>query len=215
MMELEDLKNIWKDKIDEDINAKHIAQAQISTLLNQRSTSIIDKLRKNLLWEIVGFCLCLFIVICIPFFFPTITIVFLCVTIVAVVFLPYLVYYVKKYRELQQFSSYHQDLKTNLTQLILQMEKYLKIYFWGSLLLTPLTVFLSGFIILYEIKALGFLLYFDTFHPSILSTLLSLALLITLISYPTMKWYIRKMYGRHLEKLKKCLQEIEEIQEVD
>lgn len=46
MMELEDLKNIWKDKIDEDINAKHIAQAQISTLLNQRSTSIIDKLRK-------------------------------------------------------------------------------------------------------------------------------------------------------------------------
>ena len=85
----------------------------------------------------------------------------------------------------------------------------------GQFVIDPLTVFLSGFIILYEIKALGFLLYFDTFHPSILSTLLSLALLITLISYPTMKWYIRKMYGRHLEKLKKCLQEIEEIQEVD
>lgn len=210
MMELEDLKNIWKEKIDEDINNNNIAQAQIKELLKQQSSSIIDKLRRNLLWEIIGFCICLILVLFIPFFFKTMAIELLCAAIVVTIFIPYLIYYVKKYRELQRFTSYHHDIKTNLKYLILQMEKYLKIYFWGSLLLTPLTVFLSGFIILYEIKALGFLLYFDAFHPSILSTLLSFSLLITLVSYPLMKWYIRKLYGQLLEKLKTCLWEMEE-----
>ena len=69
MMELEDLKNIWKEKIDEDINNNNIAQAQIKELLKQQSSSIIDKLRRNLLWEIIGFCICLILVLFIPFFF--------------------------------------------------------------------------------------------------------------------------------------------------
>jgi hypothetical protein len=41
--------------------------------------------------------------------------------------------------------------------------------------------------------------------------ILSFALLLTLVSYPVMKWYIRKLYGQHLEKLKDCLKELEEV----
>lgn len=106
----------------------------------------------------------------------------------------------------------HQDIKTSLQALVVQLEKYLSIYFWGSLLLTPVSGFLSGFAILYQMKALGFLVYFDAFSSATLSMILSFALLLTLISYPVMKWYVRKLYGQHLEKLKDCLKELEEAE---
>lgn len=212
MIELEDLKNIWKDNIDSNINKQHIEQEKIRELLNRRSTNIIDKLRKNLLMEIAAFCFCLLLVGCVPIYFHSKEVTLLCGIVIAVVFIPYLIYYIKKYNELKKFFSYHQNIKTSLRALIEQLEKYLSIYFWGSLLLTPISGFLSGFAILYEMKALGFLLYFDVFSSATLSMILSFALLLTLISYPIMKWYIRKLYGQHLEKLKDCLKELEEVE---
>ncbi|MFN8295459.1 MAG: hypothetical protein U0T69_04650 [Chitinophagales bacterium] len=212
MIELDDLRHIWKDKIDSNIDKQHMEQEKIRELLNRKSTNIIDKLRKNLLLEICMFCFCLLLVACVPFYFKSREVTLLCLIVIFVIFIPYLVYYLKKYREFQQFFSYNQNIKSSLKALIAQLEKYLKIYFWGSLLLTPVSGFLSGFAILYEMKALGFLLYFDIFSSATLSMILSFALLLTLISYPVMKWYVRKLYGQHLEKLKDCLKELEEFE---
>ena len=162
--------------------------------------------------EITLFCLCLLLIACVPLYLRSREVSVLCALVIGLIFLPYLIYYIKKYRELKKFFSYNDSIKSSLQALILQLEKYLNIYFWGSLLLTPVSVFLAGFVILYEMKALGFLLYFDIFNSATFSLLLSFALLLTLISYPVMKWYIRKLYGQHLEKLKECLKELEEIQ---
>ena len=96
---------------------------------------------------------------------------------VVVIFIPYLIYYLKKYRELKRFFSYNENMKHSLQLLIQQLEKYLSIYFWGSLLLTPVSGFLLCFVILYEMKALGFLLYFDVYSSATLSMILSFALL--------------------------------------
>lgn len=212
MIELDDLRHIWKDKIDSNIDNQHMEQEKIRALLNRKSTNIIDKLRKNLLLEIAMFCFCLLLIACVPVYFKSKEVTLLCVIVITVIFIPYLIYYLKKYREFRQFFSYNQNIKSSLKALIAQLEKYLKIYFWGSLLLTPISGFLSGFAILYEMKALGFLLYFDVFSSATLSMILSFALLLTLISYPIMKWYIRKLYGQHLEKLKDCLKELEEFE---
>lgn len=212
MIELDDLRHIWKDKIDSNIDKQHMEQEKIRELLNRKSTNIIDKLRKNLLLEICMFCFCLLLVACVPFYFKSREVTLLCLIVISVIFIPYLIYYLKKYREFQQFFSYNQNIKSSLKALIAQLEKYLKIYFWGSLLLTPVSGFLSGFAILYEMKALGFLLYFDIFSSATLSMILSFALLLTLITYPVMKWYVRKLYGQHLEKLKDCLRELEEFE---
>ena len=212
MIELDDLKNKWKDKIDSNIDLQHVEQEKIRELLNRRSTNIIDRLRKNLLLEIGMFCLCLLLIACVPFYFKSREVTILCMIVLTGIFIPYLIYYLKKYREFQQFFSYNEDIKSSLKALIAQLEKYLKIYFWGSLLLTPVSGFLSGFAILYEMKALGFLLYFDVFSSSTLLMILSFALLLTLLSYPVMKWYVRKLYGQHLEKLKDCLKELEETE---
>lgn len=208
MIELEDLKNIWSSKIENDISQQTIEQEKIRALLKKKSTSIIDKLRKNLLGEIIMFCVCLVLVACVPVYLQTKEIAIICGLIIAFIFIPYLIYYLKKYNELKKFFSYNQNIKSSLQLLISQLEKYLNIYFWGSLLLTPISGFLLGFAILYEMKALGFLIYLDVFSTGNLSLILSFALLLTLLSYPIMKWYIRKLYGQHLEKLKDCLKEL-------
>ncbi len=211
MIELDDLKHIWKDNIDSNIDKQNMERGKIQEMLNRRSTNIIDKLRKNLLREIFMFCFCLVLIACVPFYFHSKEVTVLCIVVLAVIFIPYLIYYIKKYRELKRFFSFNQNIKSSLKLLISQLEKYLSIYFWGSLLLTPVSGFLSGFAILYEMKALGFLLYFDVFGSATLSIILSFALLLTLLSYPLMKWYIRKLYGQYLENLKDCLKELEEV----
>jgi hypothetical protein len=210
MIELEDLKCIWSNKIEKDIGQQKVEQEKIRLLLNKKSTNIIDRVRKNLLGEIVMFCICLVLVACVPFYFHSKEVSILCVVVIAVIFIPYLIYYIKKYSELKRFFSYNENIKSSLQLLITQLEKYLNLYFWGSFLLTPVSGFLSGFAILYEMKALGFLLYFDVFSSATISLILSFALLLTLLSYPVMKWYIRKLYGQHLEKLKDCLKELNE-----
>lgn len=210
MIELEDLKNIWKDNIDSKIDAQRLEQDKIKALLSQQSTNIIDKLRRNLKIEIALFFICLVLIACVPLYFTNKEVTILCAVVLVFIFIPYFIYYIRKYRELKRFYSYDRDIKTSLKELVTQLEKYLNIYFWGSLLLTPISGFLSGFAILYQMKALGFLVYFDAFSSGTLSLILSFALLLTLISYPVMKWYIRKLYGQHLEKLKGCLKELEE-----
>lgn len=208
MTELDDLKNIWKENINSNIDKQKMEQQKIRELLSRKSTNIIDKLRKNLLFEIYIFFACLILIGCVPFYFKSKEVTWLCVIVFVVIFIPYLIYYIKKYQELKKFFSYHQDIKSSLELLIYQLEKYLNLYFWGSLLLTPISGFLSGFAILYEMKALGFLVYFNVFSSATISIILSFALLLTLLSYPIMKWYIRKLYGQHLEKLKDGLKEL-------
>lgn len=210
MTELEDLKNIWSSNIEKDIGQQVVEQDKIRALLNKKSTNIIDRVRKNLFGEIILFFICLILVASVPIYLQTKQVLIVCTLIIVLIFIPYLVYYLKKYQELKRFFSYNQDIKSSLQMLIKQLEKYINIYFWGSLLLTPISGFLLGFAILYEMKALGFLIYFNAFSSTTLSMILSFALLLTLISYPIMKWYIRKLYGQHLEKLKDCLRELEE-----
>lgn len=209
MMELDELKNLWSKNIDNDIKQQQVEQQEIQQLLRNKSTSIIEKLRRNLLFEIALFMVCLLLIAIVPIYFKNKEVTILCMVAIAFIFVPYLLYYIKKYKELKRFSSYHQDIKSNLKLMIIQLEKYLNIYFWGSLLLTPISGFLSGFAILYEMKALGYLAYFDIFNTATLAVIFSFALMLTLISYPIMKWYIRKLYGQHLEKLKACYKELE------
>jgi hypothetical protein len=212
MVELENLKDIWKQHIDPTIDKQNIEKSEIERLLKGRSTSILEKLKRNLLLEIAMFGVCLLLVAAVPFYFNSKPVTILFVVAVVFIFIPYFIYYIKKYNELKRFSVFHNDIKTSLQSLILQLEKFLKIYFYGSLLLAPFSVFISALACLYEMKALGFLLFFDEFSKETLSLILSCALFFTLLSYPVLKWYIRKLYGQHIETLKAYLKELEEVE---
>ena len=163
MVELEILKDIWKQHIDPTSDKQNIEKQEIERLLKGRSTSILEKLKRNLLFEIAMFVVCLLLVAAVPFYFNSTPVTILFIAALVFIFIPYLFYYIKKYNELNKFSIFHNDIKTSLQSLILQLEKFLKIYFYGSLILAPFSVFISALACLYEMKALGYLLYFDEF----------------------------------------------------
>ena len=71
MIELDDLKNIWSSNIESDIGKQSVEQEKIRTLLKNKSTNIIDKVRTNLLREIIMFCVCLLLVACVPVYLQT------------------------------------------------------------------------------------------------------------------------------------------------
>jgi Flp pilus assembly protein TadB len=95
MIELDDLKNIWSSNIENDIGKQSVEQEKIRTLLKNKSTNIIDKVRTNLLREIIMFCVCLLLVACVPVYLQTKEVFILCAIIVVVIFIPYLIYYSK------------------------------------------------------------------------------------------------------------------------
>ncbi|MFN8282766.1 MAG: hypothetical protein U0U67_06095 [Chitinophagales bacterium] len=212
MVELDNLKDIWKQQVERNLDKQNIDKAEIERLMKGRSTSILEKLKRNLLLEIALFGICLVLVAAVPFYFKSRPVTLLFVAAIVFIFIPYFIYYIKKYNELRRFSVFHNDIKTSLQSLILQLEKFLKIYFYGSLILAPFSVFISTLACLYEMKALGFLLYFDEFSKPTLAMILSFALLFTLISYPILKWYLRKLYGQHVETLKSYLKEMDEVE---
>ena len=212
MVELENLKDIWKQQIQPTIDKQNIEKQEIERLLKGRSTSILEKLKRNLLLEIAMFMVCLLLVAAVPFYFKSTPVTILFIAALVFIFIPYLVYYIKKYNELNTFSIFHNNIKTSLQSLIIQLEKFLKIYFYGSLILAPFSVFISALACLYEMKALGYLLYFDEFSKPTLSIILSFAIVFTLLSYPILKWYLHKLYGQHIETLKEYLKELEEVE---
>ncbi|MBK6274094.1 MAG: hypothetical protein IPF58_05025 [Saprospirales bacterium] len=69
MVELENLKDIWKQHIDPTIDKQNIEKQEIERLLKGRSTSILEKLKRNLLLEIAMFVVCLLLVAAVPFYF--------------------------------------------------------------------------------------------------------------------------------------------------
>ena len=114
MIELDDLKNIWSSNIEKDIGNEAVELEKIRELLKRKSGNIIEKLRKNLLMEIVLFFVCLLLIMCVPFYFNSSEVSILCFIVIAIIFIPYLIYYIKKYKELKKFFSYHENIKSNL-----------------------------------------------------------------------------------------------------
>ncbi len=210
MVELDELKSMWQKSAPvfthEDVN-----QQELAVMIRQRSVSIVERMKRNVFAEIIVSCFCMLLIGYIPFIYRNTTISIITVGVLLFIFVPYLIYYARKYGELKRFSSYQENMKDSLSKLITQIEHYLRIYFFGSLFLTPVTVFLSGVVLLHELKAIGVLLYFDVFNIATLSLLLFAALLATLLSYPLLKWYIRKLYGKPVEKLKINLKELQQV----
>ncbi|NJO00448.1 MAG: hypothetical protein HC880_01080 [Bacteroidia bacterium] len=115
-------------------------------------------------------------------------------------------YYVMKYIRVNSIAINPNNLKTSLEQLISVMQTFIRIYFYGSIILTPIS-FLSGFIYGYTKAGEP-----ENFAHLTQLWFLGIAVLaagfFTLLMYPFIKWYTHKLYGNYVDKLKICLREL-------
>lgn len=205
-MELEELKNIWK-KNKEEFQPKN--ETQLASMLNGTSKSLIDKLKCSVWFElkftiVAGIALLIYALL-----LPSGSLKWATVSIL-ILFVGYSFYYVKKLLLLSRFQPGEDHLKANLKKLVDNLSSYLKFYKLSFTLLYPVYFCLG---ILFGGLETGSEKFFENLsNPKIIGYLTIVALVLFFVSTWFTRWYLKKLYGNHLEKLNGLLKELNAIE---
>ncbi|MBI2730838.1 MAG: hypothetical protein HYX40_08825 [Sphingobacteriales bacterium] len=210
-MELDSLKDIWNEVGNKPVQSSN--NEQIVEMLNKSSQSPIAKMKRNLRWELATVIL-LFAPIAIFYFiafggkFSVIAWMYIGLLIF---FAAYFYYKNKLLSEMQCAACM---VKSNLELQVKTLEKLVRFYLIAGTLMVPLLMIWLWLILYNRLPSLQ-----NSFHfwpsagvPLFKTGLIWLVILLffSIFFYFPNKWYIYKLYGRHIAKLKSILSEMEE-----
>lgn len=202
-MELDDLKSIWKQ---DKPGFEPKKEEEIASMIKGRSNSIISKLKRSVWFELIFTIICgVGLGIC-ALLLERGALMWTIISLI-VLFVSYLFYYVKKIILLNQFDSSSENLKNSLQHLFDRLTTYLNFYKRSYAILYPV-YFCLGLLFGAMERGLDDFLH----HISQPKTILYLAVLAGLFFACTIwitNWYLKKLYGNHLVKLKELLNELQ------
>lgn len=203
MEELEDLKQIWKSH-KQGYEPKK--ESEIALMLQGKSNSIINKLKRNVWVELI------FTIACsIALGVYTITLeagaIMWTVISLLILFAAYLIYYVKKLMLLGRFDPSHGNMKSSLESLYKKLSVYISFYRKSYAVLYPVYFFLGIFFGALETGLDGFLNRMQ--DPKTVILLVVIACGFFIITFIATNFYLKKLYGNHLTKLKELLDELQ------
>jgi hypothetical protein len=106
------------------------------------------------------------------------------------------------------------DLRLLLERKISILTSFIRLYFWINMIIAPIifpiAVFAGYFAGLSETEEFSLIF---TFSDPIFKLLLVITVFLILAFYPFLKWYIGRLYGRHVKQLELCLSEINQMDE--
>lgn len=221
-MELDSLKDIWKNLDETDI--RPVSEVPISSMLHKRSQSTIARLKRNLNRELIAvliiYSLTIWYIATFQGMYSELAV------LLALVGGAFLFYYYRKSRLLKQMECVACEVRSNLKQQLGTLEKYVRFYFIAGTILTPLAYFATGIIILFNVQE-GNTHLIDVPLEAQTSVsqmpiaqhisnhrffvlFLSIGAVITFGSYFLNRWFIGKLYGQHIQKLKDLLMQMDE-----
>ncbi len=206
-MDLENLKSIWKDVSEQETQTSQVSSSQILSLLKGKTQSALSKIRRSLLFEVGSLLVVtvIFLLLIIEYHLPSQTFLIAGIIILVLMSGGYLY---KKYFELKKIERQELPLVQSLRLLTRTLDKYLRIYFWGNMLVTPISTAV-GFFYGYSLHATSDA-WLSEINWLVWGAALFTVCLLSVLMYPFMKWYIYKLYGSYLEELKSYLLELEE-----
>jgi hypothetical protein len=205
-MELEDLKKIWQQNKS---NFRLKPEAELATMLRGNSTSLVDKLKRNVWFELVLTLIAGIALLVYALMLPSGALKWTSVSILFL-FVGYSVYYIKKILLLNRFQPGEENLKSNLEKLIANLTSYLQFYKQSYTLLYPVYFALG---LLFAGLETGSDRFFE--RLSNVRTILYLVGMGTVFYFLCMSftsWYLKKLYGNHLHKLNMVLSDLMSIQ---
>ncbi|MDF2191168.1 hypothetical protein [Paraflavitalea sp. CAU 1676] len=222
-MDLDNLKEIWKDLDEKDFqptNKGGIGPAvtsheeEIAAILRKRSQSPIAKIKRNLGWEL-GVIIALYSVTMYYYITAWQGRYWEIALLLGVIGASFVVYYFRKNRLLKEMQLVESQVKVNLEKRLSTLEKYVRFYFVSGTVLTPAAYFVAGLIVFFksppratEEKMPAMMAHITGHDYFVLFTVSGVALAIG--SYFLNIWYVNKLYGRHINKLKNLLNQMEE-----
>ncbi len=201
-MELNDLNSIWKQ---DKHGFEPKREAEIASMIKGRSNSIISKLKRNVWFELIFTIAC---GVALGIYALTLESGALRWTIISliVLFISYLFYYVKKIILLNQFNPSAENLKNGLQHLLERLTTYLNFYKRSYAILYPVYFCLGILFGAIDQGLDGFLHHMS--QPKTILYVVLIAGIFFICSILVTNWYLRKLYGNHLDKLKELLNEL-------
>lgn len=201
-MELDDLKTIWKQNGPE-FHQK--GEVEISLMLKGKSMSIISRLKRNVWFELIIAVLSSVALLLYAIGLKNGALKWSSISVLLMT-LGASVYFVKKLLLLNRFGQMNENLHDTLALLIANLNSYLKFYKNSYAVLFPIYFFLA---LLFGALERGPDKYIDfILQPSVMITLLVVAVLFFVTSTWAANWYIKKLYGDHLAKLQGLLDDL-------
>lgn len=201
-MELEELKEIWQH----GQGYKPKPEAEIMQMLKGQSNSIINKLKRNVWFELV---ITIASSIALGIYTFTLEAGAMMWTIISmlVLFGAFLFYYVKKLLLLQRFDDSSENIKNNLRHLYDRLVLYISFYKRSYAVLFPVYFCLGIFFGAMERGMDNFLNHIS--QPTTILILVALATAFFVCTGLVTNFYLKKLYGNHLARLKQLLDDLQ------
>jgi hypothetical protein len=202
-MELEKLKELWDDSSNSSLP---INEEGLSKILNQDSRRPIALIKRNLKLEV------LFVILFYGFVIWLISnqvdsnLLYFDILLLILVGMLFCVYAFYKYKLLNKMECLACEVKSNLNLQLNSLEKLVKLYFKVANIGVVFVYLIAGAISYLEAK--GDIVHFP--HALELIIFLSIGVIISIINYYSSRWYIFNLYGKHIQKLKNILYEMDE-----
>jgi hypothetical protein len=202
-MELEKLKELWDDSTNSSLP---IDKEGLSKILNQSSRRPIALIKRNLKLEV------LFVIVLYGFFIWLIlnqvdsNILYVDIILLVLAGILFCVYAFYKNKLLNKMECVGCEVKSNLSLQLKSLEKLVKLYFKVGNIGIVFVYLIAGAISYIEAEG-------DTVHfPHVLELVIFIAIgaILFIISYYLSRWYIFNLYGKHIQKLKNILYEMDE-----
>lgn len=203
-MELEELKLL----VDHEVAGRRKKPARdIATIIRLQSAGIIQQLLNSIKIEMALALLFLLVTVIASFLIPRPFM--LVVAAITIFYIHFFLYYLSRlYHQLKQFGREVVSTRLALQQIYQLMRRYIRLYFLFCGLFIPLLLFITIGSFLWEHPGLSK-------EPALLLRLRSFWLFIawfsawSIFTYFFSRWYIQKIYGQYLLKLKKLILELD------
>lgn len=209
-MNLDELKIQLNKKLEGNQRFDMVV-GDVTSLNTVKTNSITEKIKKSLVTEIVFSIIFIlaFLYVCFATQYSSVRIYFAVFTIVLSLFLVLIFYLLKRTNDLVKSSL---PVKDNLKRLHSLLTEFVKRYFQFTMLLIPICLVFSGYLGYSDAKN-----NIDSFNilPAAISAkklviILSVFMILFFISmYYFTKWYLKKLYGNHLDQLKLMIEQLE------
>jgi Kef-type K+ transport system membrane component KefB len=202
-MDLDNLKQALKTKLE--ATDQNRSPAQLEQLINGKSRSVIGKLKRSILFELLFTLLVIIMVIIViiasnRYRFPGLS---------AFIIIGCLIFGGYVWRLQQRINFYEinaASVKEKLQQIIHILQRYTRLYFQLTMILLPVA-FIMGYVFAATEKRQA-----DATNSfSVFGTLFYILFAVawSILMYFFTKWYIKKLYGNYLQQLKDQLKELQ------
>lgn len=209
--ELNNLKELWRKSSNRAILESLSDKLEQQRVFTKRSQHALERLKRNLIIEIsIGTAAILFLILVVLQLPARETTIFIVLPLVVFgVLFSYFGRQVIKMHRINLFDE--KSIKETLQHTIIQLKKFIRIYFLLNWLLLPVLI---GWALILSDVFNGGGLFFPIFAYSLWeigAVITAFTIMILTIFYFPLKWYTKWMFGNHLKKLEESFSELHDV----